>query len=96
MEEHTSLFTDDTNTHCDYSISDHTSDTENVNDTHTDFVPKYPTIYSQRIHVYGDTFGDAHIQYHDSITNTRLHSKTNTLHYYTKNYKTHTGIYMIQ
>ena len=65
MEEHMSSFTDDTDTHCDYSISDHTSDTETVNKTHTDFVPKYPTIHSQRKHVYRDTFGNAHIQYHD-------------------------------
>ena len=42
-----------------------TSDTENVNETHMDFAPKYPTIHSQRKHVYRDTFGDAHIQYHD-------------------------------
>ena len=65
MEGCTLLFMDDTDTHCDYSISDHTIDTENVNDTHTDFAPKYPTIHSQRKHVYRDTFGDAHIQYHD-------------------------------
>ena len=65
MEEHSLSFTDDTDTHCDYSISDHTSDTENVNETLTDFVPKYPTIHSQRKHVYRDTFGNAHIQYHD-------------------------------
>ena len=65
MEERASSFTDDTDTHCDYSISDYTSDTENVNDTHTNFAPKYPTIHSQRKHVYRDTFGDAHIQYHD-------------------------------
>ena len=65
MEERMSSFTDDTDTHCDYSISDHTSDTDNVNDTHTDFMPKYPTIHSQRKHAYRDTFGDAHIQYHD-------------------------------
>ena len=65
MEEHASSFTDDTDTHCDYSISDHTLDTENVNETHTDFMPKYPTFHSQRKHVYRDTFGDAHIQYHD-------------------------------
>ena len=50
MEERALSFTDDTDTHCDYSISDHTSDT--VNDTHTDFMPKYPTIHSQRKHVY--------------------------------------------
>ena len=65
MEECASSFTDDTDTHCDYSISDHTSDTENVNDTHTNFVPKYSTIHSQRKHAYRDTFGNAHIQYHD-------------------------------
>ena len=52
MEEHASSFTDDTDTHCDYGISDHTLDTENVNETHTDYVPKYPTIHSQRKHVY--------------------------------------------
>ena len=51
--------------HCDYSISNHTPDTENANDTHTNFLPKHPTIHSQRKHAYRDTFGDAHIQYHD-------------------------------
>ena len=32
---------------------------------HTDIMPKYPTIHSQRKHIYRDTFGDAHIWYHD-------------------------------
>ena len=55
------------------NILDHTSDTETANKTHTDFAPKYPTIHSQRKHVYRDTFGDALIQYHnfdnqDSLT----------------------------
>ena len=63
MEECASSFTDDTDTHCDYSILDYTSDADNVNDT--DSVPKYPTIHSQRKHTYRDTFGNAHIQYHD-------------------------------
>ena len=40
-------FTDDTDMHCDYSISTYTPDTENINDTHTSFVPKYPAIHSQ-------------------------------------------------
>ena len=65
MEENASSFIDGTNIHCDYSITDHTSDTENANDTHTGFTPKYPAIHPQRKHVYRDTFGDAHIQYHD-------------------------------
>ena len=46
-EESASSFTDDTDMHCDYRISNHTPDTENVNDTHTNFTPKYPTIHSQ-------------------------------------------------
>ena len=45
MEENVSLFADDTNTHCDYSITDNTSDTDNVKDTHSSFMPKYPTIH---------------------------------------------------
>ena len=65
MEEKVSSFIDNTDTHCDYSITCHTSDTENANDTHTGFTLKYHTIHSQRKHIYRDTFGDAHIQYHD-------------------------------
>ena len=64
-KESVSSFTDDTDTHCDYSISNHAPDIENANDTHTDFLPKHPTIHSQRKHTYRDTFGNAHIQYHD-------------------------------
>ena len=64
-EESMSSFTDDSDTHCDYGISNHTPDTENANDTHMSFTPKYPTTHSQRKHAYRDTFGDAHIQYHD-------------------------------
>ena len=65
MAENASSFTDDTDTHCDFGIADHISDTENANDTHTCLAPKYPTIHSQRKHAYRNTFGDAHIQYHD-------------------------------
>ena len=64
-EESTLSFTDDTDMHCDYSISTHTPDTENINDTHTNFMPKYPPIHSQQKHAYRDTFGNTHIQYHD-------------------------------
>ena len=65
MEENASSFTDDTNTHCDFSIVNHNSDTENMNDTCTHFPPKQPGIHSQRKHAYRNTFGDSHIQYHD-------------------------------
>ena len=92
-EESTTSFTDDTDTHCDYSISDHTSDTENLNDIHRNFMPKYPAIHSQRkhallaMHTYSITI---------LIIKTYSHFKTNIQHYYNKNYKTHTGIYMTQ
>ena len=46
-EESMLSFTDDTDTHCNYSISTHIPDTENLNDTHTNFAPKYPAIHSQ-------------------------------------------------
>ena len=70
MEENTSSHTDDTNTHCDFSIVDHNLDTENTNDTHTHLAPK---CHSQRKHAYRNIFGDSHIQYHnfdnqDSLT----------------------------
>ena len=65
MEENASSFADDTDTHCDFSIADNISDTENANDTHICLMPKYPAIHSQRNHIYRNTFGDAHIQYHD-------------------------------
>ena len=65
MEGNASSFTDDTDTHCDFSITDHTSDTENANDTHTCLTPKYPAIHSQRKHTCRNTFGNTHIQYHD-------------------------------
>ena len=51
MEENALSFADDTDTRCDFSITDHTLDTENTNDTHTDLMPKYPAIHSQRKHV---------------------------------------------
>ena len=91
MEECASSFTDDTDTHCDYSISDHTSDTESINDTHTNFTPKYPTIHSQRKHTYRDTFGDAHIQYHDFDNQDLLTFQDK---YTALLQQTHTGIYL--
>ena len=96
MQENVSSFADDTDTHCDFSIADHNSDTENTTDTHTCLVPKYPAIHSQRKHAYRNTFGDSHIQYHDFDNQILSHLETNTQHYYNKNYKTHTGIYMTQ
>ena len=96
MEENASSFADDTNTHCDFSIADHISDTENANDTHTYLAPKYPAIHSQRKHVYRDTFG---MHTYSTMTLTikiPSHTEINIQHYYNKNYKIHTGIYTTQ
>ena len=65
IEESMSSFADNANTLCDFSIVDHNSDTENTNDTHRHFTPKYPAIHLQRKHAYRNTSGDSHIQYHD-------------------------------
>ena len=46
-EESALSFTDDTDMHCDYSISAHTSDIPNINDTHISCTPKYPAAHSQ-------------------------------------------------
>ena len=56
---------DNTDTHCDYSISPHTPDIPNINDTHTNFTPKYPVTLSLQKHTYRNTFGDAYIHYHE-------------------------------
>ena len=65
IEENTSSFADDTATPCDFNIIDQHSDTENANDTNTYYVPKHPSIHSQRKHAYRNTFGESNIQYHD-------------------------------
>ena len=46
-EESALSFTDDTDTHCDYNISDHNSDTPNIDDTYKSFIPKHTAAHSQ-------------------------------------------------
>ena len=46
-EESALSFTDDTDTHCDYNISDHNSDIPNIDDTYKSFAPKHPAAHSQ-------------------------------------------------
>ena len=64
-EENTLSFTDDTDMQCDYSISAHTSDIPNTNDNHTSCMPTHTAVHFQQKHAYRDTFGNAHIQYHE-------------------------------
>ena len=78
MEEHASLFTDDTDTHCDYNISDHTSDTQNVNDTHMNFMPNTPP-FTHKENMHTETLSAMHTySIMISITKTCFHFKTIT------------------
>ena len=97
MEENASSFTDDTDTHCDFSIADHTSDTENTNDTHTHVsrqnIP--PSTHKENMHT--ETLLVIHTYSTTTLTIKILsHTETNIWLYYNKNYKIHTGIYMTQ
>ena len=96
-EESTSSFTDDTDTHCNYSISNHTPDTEKMQMTPTRTLcqntPLY--IYNENTHI--ETLLATHTYSTTTLTiKTYSHLKTNIQHYYNKNYKTHTGICMTQ
>ena len=46
-EESTLSFTDDTDMHCNYNISDHNSDKSNIDNTYKCFTPKHPAAHSQ-------------------------------------------------
>ena len=86
-EESMSSFTDDTDTHCDYSISNHTPDTENANDTHTNFLPKY-LAYIHNENTHAEILLAKHTYSIMTLTiRTCSHLKTNIQHYYNKNYK---------
>ena len=91
----TSLFTTDTSTQCAFNIPPSNLETESekdVNDT-----PQNNTgIHFYSKHKYRDTFGDAHIQYHDFDNGDSLFTETNTQHCYNKSYKIPIGVYMIQ
>ena len=46
-EENVLSFTDNTDMHCDYNISDHNSYIPNIDDTYKSFVPKHLAAHSQ-------------------------------------------------
>ena len=63
-EADASLFTTDTFTHCAFNITPSNLETESNKDSKD--IPQNNTgIHFYGKHKYGDTFGDAHIQYHD-------------------------------
>ena len=52
-------------------------------------------IHSQSKHKYRNVFGDSNIQYHDFNNGDALAFKDKYMHYYSRNYKTHIGVYMV-
>ena len=94
MEENTSSFTDDTDTHCDFSITDHTLDTE-IQMIHIHVLHQNIPPFTHKENTYIETLLAMHTYSTMTLTiKTHLHSETNIPHYYNKNYKTHVGIYM--
>ena len=63
-ETDASLFTTDTSTLCAFNITPSDLETESQNDVH-DHSHNNTDIHFYSKHKYRDTFGDAHIQYHD-------------------------------
>ena len=64
MKQNASLFTTDTATQCVFNIIPSDLDTESPNDAHS-HSDNNTGIHFYSKHKYGDTYGDAHIQYHD-------------------------------
>ena len=96
MEENTSSFVDDTNTHCDFSTADHILNTENTKDTHPGLTPKY-LAFTHKENTHTETLSVIHTYSTMTLTiKILLHSETNIWHYYNKNYKICIGIYMTQ
>ena len=94
MEENASLFTSDTTNPCNFNITKDTTDLE-INSECKSNSKILLGIHLQSKHKYRNVFGDFNIQYHDFDNGDALTSKTNTPHYYNKNGKIPTGVYMI-
>ena len=64
IKEDASLFTSDTNTPCEYNITEPIQNSHNILDRTVQSKSSIG-IHSQSKHKYRDVFGDSHIQYHD-------------------------------
>ena len=95
-EESASSFTDNTDMHCDYSISNHTQ-IQKMQMTPTRTLHQNTRLYIHNKNTHTETHLAMHTYSIMTLTiKTCSHLKTNIQHYYNKNYKTHTGIYMTQ
>ena len=92
MGEDASLFTSDTTTSCDYSITNGVQNSDTISGGKSKIISPIG-IHSQSKDKYRNVFGDSH---NTMISIMVMHSlsKTSTQHYYNRNYKTCTGAYM--
>ena len=96
MEENASSFADDTDTHCDFSITDHILDTE-TQMIHTQVLHQNIPPFTHKENTHTETLLVMHTYSTMTLTiKIPLHSEINIPHYYNKNNKIHIGIYMIQ
>ena len=87
-----SLFTTDTATPCDYNITADTPNSDSIQESKAKTTQPMG-IHSQSKHKYRNVFGNSNIQYHNFDNGDALTFKDNLQHYYSKNYKTPTGVY---
>ena len=96
MEENVSSFADETDTHCNFSITDYTLDTD-IEMIHIHVSHQNIPAFTHKGNTYTETLLAMHTYSTMTLTiKTHLHSETNIPHYYNKNYKIHIGIYMTQ
>ena len=96
MEENASSFADDTDTHCDFNITDHTSDTQ-TQMIHIQVSCQNILPFTRKENTHTETFLAMHTYSTMTLTiKIPLHSETNIPHYYNKNYKIHIGTYTTQ
>ena len=82
-EADASLFTTDTSTQCAFNITHSNLDSESMEDIN-DIHQNNTGIYFYSKHKYRDTFGDAHLQYHDFDNGDTFIYKDKLQHYYNK------------
>ena len=92
-EADASLFTSDISIPCAFNTTPSKLEVECQEDINTN-PPKDISIHFYSKHKHRDTFGDAHVQYHDFGNGDAFIYKDNTQLYYSRSYKISIGVYM--
>ena len=96
-EDSTLSFTDDTDMQCDYSISTHPPQIYSAQMTITQVSRQHTQLHILNENMHIGILPAMHTYSTINLTTKiYLQSRTNTQHYYSKNYKTHIGTYMTQ